>query len=418
MRQHHGDGRHTMKERWIAVKGRTVILASLLGAGGLLIPVEAGARSTPGAWGAASGGHAGGREARPPGAQGRAARGKKRHHKKSGAGASAVSEAAPRGKRRSRRSVEARQAKVACNDAFAKAKEAAQDDHLKAANEWFALCAEATCAPALRKKCTAVHGRIAALMPSVVPKVTDPTGDNTDAEVKMDGEVLTSNLDGTPIVIDPGEHEFTFSRDGEVFAKRRVSIEKGQRRQIVSATFQPPKIEQQADPGPTRVVEERPPVRAPRKVPTAVAVTEKESIEEEAAPTLVRRERRPAPRAEAEAETGAPTSAYILGGVGLLGVGGYFTLNLKGSAENDALTAFCKPNCKPESVRKVRNIYLMADVSLGIGLAALAASTYLFFRSPDSPEEEGRPRSRSVGISGVSIEPTSAGAFATVGGTF
>jgi hypothetical protein len=403
-----------MKERWIAVNGRTAVLVSLLGAGGLLIPVEAGARSTPGAWGSASGGHAG-REARPQGAQGRAARGKKRHHKKGG-----VSEAAPRGKHRSRRSSEARQAKLACTDAFAKGKEAAQDDHLRSANEWFALCAEATCAPPLRKKCTAVHGRIAALMPSVVPTVTDADGTNSrDGEVKMDGEILTSNLDGTAIVIDPGEHEFTFSRDGEVFAKRRLSVEKGQRRQIVSATFQPRKTQQQADPGPAEVVEERPPVRAARKVPTAVAVAEKESVDEEAAPSLVRRERRPAARAEAEAQTGAPLSAYLLGGVGVLGVGGYFTLNLKGSAENDALAAFCAPDCRPESVRKVRNIYLMADVSLGIGIAALAASTYLFFRSPDSPEEEGSPRSRSGGgISGLSIAPTSSGAFATVGGTF
>jgi len=315
--------------------------------------------------------------------------------------------------------VEARQAKLACNDAFAKAKEAAQDDHLRSANEWFALCAEATCAPALRKKCTAVHGRIAALMPSVVPKVTDLTGDSTDAEVKMDGEVLTSNLDGTAIAIDPGEHEFTFSRDGEVFAKRRVSIEKGQRRQIVSATFQPRKTEQQADPGPATVVEERPPARAPRKVPTAVAVADSEPAAEETEPRVVRRAASRRDSEPAEAQTGAPWSAYALGAVGVLGVGGYFTLNLKGSAENDALAALCAPNCRPESVRKVRNIYLMADVSLGIGVAALAASTYLFFRSPDSPEEEGRPRARSSGgISGLSIEPTSRGAFATVGGTF
>jgi hypothetical protein len=417
MRQRDEYGREIMKQqRSIAAKGRTAVLVCGLGAVGLLIPATAGARPIPGAWGSASGGHAG-RETRPQGAQGRAARGKKRHHKKSGAGA--VSEAAPRGKHRSRRSVEARQAKLACTDAFAKAKEAAQDDHLRSANEWFALCAEATCARSLRQRCTAVHGRIAALMPSVVPTVTDPDGTTSrDAEVKMDGEVLTSNLDGNPIVIDPGNHEFTFSRDGEVFAKRRLSIEKGQRRQIVSATFQPRKTEQQADPGPTEVVEERAPARAPRKVPTAVAVADSEPAAEEPEPRVV--QRAPARRAgdPAEAQTGAPWSAYALGAVGVLGDGGYFTLNLKGSAENDALAAFCKPDCRPESVRKVRNIYLMADVSLGIGIAALAASTYLFFRSPDSPEEEDKSRSRSGGISGLSIEPTSRGAFATVGGTF
>lgn len=405
------------QQRSIAVKGKTAVLVCGLAAVGLLIPASADARPRPSAWGSAGGSFAP-RETRSHDMSGRAGR-KTRHHKKTGA--SAVSEAGSRRKRRSPRAAEARQARLACTDAFNKAKEAAQDNHLRAANEWFALCAERTCAGSMRKRCAVVHTKIAAMLPSVVPEVTDATGASiSEAEVSMDGEILTSRLDGSAIVIDPGEHKFTFAKDGEVFATRNLSIEKGQRRQIVSATYQPPKPES-LDPEPAPVVERRRERPAPRKVPAAVAIADTESgeaaagQEQEAAPRLVRRE--PARRASAEAETqtGAPWSAYALAGVGLLGVGGYATFNLKGSADNDALVAFCKPDCKPESVRHVRNLYLAADVSLGIGIAALAASTYLFFRSNGAEEEEAPTRSR---ISRLGVAPTSAGALATVGGTF
>jgi hypothetical protein len=399
-------------QRWIAVKGRMGVLACLLGCAGLLIPAQADARRMSRAWGGAGGGEVG--RASGHGAQGR--RGKSRRHKK--AGASGVTATATRSKSHRRSgagAAERRQAKLACVDAFDKAKEAANVDHLRAANEWFALCAEATCAGSLRKRCTAVHTKIAAMLPSVVPVVNDPTGATGGAaEVRMDGEMLTTNLDGSAIVVDHGEHQFTFSKDGEIFATRKVSIQKSQRGQVVSATYQPKEPEPEPAPVVTR------PVRRKAAVPALVAENEtapEAGAGEEPEPRVVRRA--PAHRAteEAAADSSAPFSAYALAGVGLLGVGGYVTLNLKGSAENDALKDLCSPDCRPESVRKVRNIYLLADASLALGLGALAASTYLFFRSPDSAEEQAKPRSR-VSLSGASIAPTSSGAFATVGGTF
>ena len=118
---------------------------------------------------------------------------------------------------------------------------------------------------------------------------------------------------------------------------------------------------------------------------------------------------------EADQRTGAPWSAYALAGVGLLGVGGYGAFTLKGLAENDALVALCKPDCNPTSVHHVRNLYLAADISLGVGVAALLGSTYLFLYSGGAEES---PRARSGHISNVSIGPTPSGALATVAGTF
>ena len=46
----------------------------------------------------------------------------------------------------------------------------------------------------------------------IVPIVTDNTGAALiDVKVKVDGEALTTRLDGRPLAVDPGEHEFAFS---------------------------------------------------------------------------------------------------------------------------------------------------------------------------------------------------------------
>lgn len=162
------------------------------------------------------------------------------------------------------------------------------------------------------------------------------------------------------------------------------------------------------------------PVQRHLKAPEVVAQSEEahpeEAEEERPAPSLLRRARPPAPNVEEAPQTGTSWKAYALAGVGALGVGGYFTFNLKGSADNDALVVLCKPDCNPTSVRHVRNLYLAADISLGIGIAALVGSTYYFLRSEGAQQE--RPRSRESHVSALGVSPTSSGALATVGGTF
>jgi len=58
-----------------------------------------------------------------------------------------------------------------------------------------------------------------------------------------------------------------------------------------------------------------------------------------------------------------------------------------------------------------------ADISLGVGLVALAVSTYLCFNHR-TPAPEDNPRALRTRISQVSVAPTTAGAVAVVGGTF
>jgi hypothetical protein len=46
------------------------------------------------------------------------------------------------------------------------------------------------------------------------------------------------------------------------------------------------------------------------------------------------------------------------------------------------LEARCAPMCTEREVDDVRRRYRIADVSLGVGLASLAAAGYLYFTSP------------------------------------
>lgn len=354
-----------MKDRRTAVKSRTVLLAALLAALGLLIPGAAEAR-----------------------------RASHKHQKK-------------RGQAETR----------ACVAAFDKAKETARDSRLRASSEWFTVCARPSCGNWMRRRCAAVQPKIAALIPSVVPVVTGAAGAaNRTIVVRMDGEVLTSNLDGTAIAVDPGDHQFTFATDGEIFATRSVTVDRGRQSQIVSAVFHPPAPVAAAPPAPAPVQRR---AKAAEKAPDVVA-QDGETEEDRPAPSLLRRASARSVSEEEAPPTGTSWKAYALAGVGALGVGGYFTFNLKGSADNDALRVLCKPDCNPTSVRHVRNLYLAADISLGIGIAALVGSTYYFLRSDSAPEE--RPRSRSGSsdshISALGLAPTSSGALATVGGTF
>jgi hypothetical protein len=399
-------------------RARTVLLVSALGLGcaGLLVPSQADGRRAPEAWGQGSALTAGQSTGQGPAQH--QGRGKRKRGKKTGVG-----EGRAGGAHRSRALTRAQEAKVECAAAFDKAKETANGAQIREANEWFAVCAQPSCGRSMSKRCSAVHARIAAMIPSVVPVVTDSDGITVrDVVVRMDGESLTSNLDGSAIVVDPGDHQFTFSKDGEVFATRKLAIERGQQRQVVSAKL-PPRKRDEGYAAPVAVTEESAPTRAPRKVPAVTkdvaAAREGDgegAADDEHAPNLVKRESARRSGEQIEESHGAPWSAYALAGVGLLGVGSYATFNLKGSADNDALVAFCKPSCKPESIRHVRNLYLAADISLGIGLAALAGSTYLFFRSPDSAEEDSSRIGRGH-ISQIGVAPTSAGALATVGGT-
>jgi hypothetical protein len=318
---------------------------------------------------------------------------------------------------------------AACVANYKSAHASARAAKLREARDFFGKCSGQTCTGLLRQECTNSYVQLDTDIPSVVPVVTDEKGAPRElVEVRMDGELLTSKLDGHGLPVDPGKHEFTFTMDGNVVSTQKVMIVQGQRNRPVAVVLRNGKKAPGDAEGAAPKVAEA--VAAPAVAAETPEATEPESATE-AAPQAVDTEAndmKPARRARVKSTAGGPSLlTYIVGGVGVVGVAGYFTLNYWGKKDNDKLgdCAAAGNLCPVASVDHVRKLYLYANISGGIGLAALATSAYLYFTSSGSGEEAGTTRTASkrvtktASIQMVDLQATpSGGAVATIGGTF
>jgi hypothetical protein len=96
----------------------------------------------------------------------------------------------------------------------------------------------------------------------------------------------------------------------------------------------------------------------------------------------------------------------IFVGVGAVGVGGFAGLGAWGRYKESKLELTCAPRCSKSEVSKVSTKYLLADVSLGVGLVSLAVGAYFLLR-----QDEGD--APAVGVSATTRTAT-----VTYGGAF
>jgi hypothetical protein len=320
-----------------------------------------------------------------------------------------------------------------CVAAFRSAQEHEQAGQLADAKQQWLKCARATCGSFLKQECTTRYTQLDTDIPSVVPVVTDDSGaPRTDVEVRIDGELVASQLDGRALPVDPGMHEFSFTNAGNVFAKQKLMILQGQRNRQISASLRSPGR------------------RAAGKVKTAVAAADKPDVpateaaaikdqakdEPEAASSdegsEPKSERLPhakasAPDADVAVAAGAGTDldepppankhalSYVLGGAGLAGIGAGALMIYWGRKDNDLLSQ-CSPGCSPAQVSHIRTMYLAGDITMGVGVASLAAS-YLVYALSHSHEEKATHEAH-LDAHLLNVVPTTSGALAVVSGSF
>jgi len=292
--------------------------------------------------------------------------------------------------------------KRACSAAFKSGKERQDAGRLREARELLTSCKKATCGKAVRQECTVRLNQLKSDIPSIVPVVTDESGAaRVDVQVTMDGELLTTRLDGQALVVDPGVHEFSFSTtDKGVFATQKVMIVQGQHNRTISASMQSARK---------------------RTVAAATTPSEAKSSAEPTADEAPRRlmseqasAREGAPEAESlqiESKGGGPGPLpYVIGGAGAAAIGLGALMIVWGNKDNDQLNN-CQPNCSQASVDHIKSLYTTADISIGVGVAALGVATYMFVTG--STKE--KPPSRGYAFD---VQPTPSGAFASASGAF
>jgi hypothetical protein len=316
--------------------------------------------------------------------------------------------------------------KSACVEAYNEAMERMGAARLREARVLAGQCAAPTCGRALRQECVLLYTRLDADIPTIVPFVADDADVRSgDVEVRMDGEVLTSKLDGRAIPVDPGLHHLTFTVENEVVASEDAMIVQGQRNRLVTAAL-PEKRGRPSKPAVEKIARQeraRRPVNLAAVPPASPGPQEEDDEPAPDLPVAAPRPRsadtsillRDAPAREAPSEDRARWPVYTFGTIGLLGLGGYGALTWKGRQDNQTLIESCKPDCNPASVHHIRMVYLAADASAGVGIIALTAATWAYFHSRG--REDTAPK-KTARVGSFEVQPASSGALATVGGTF
>jgi hypothetical protein len=273
-----------------------------------------------------------------------------------------------------------------CSEAYRVGQEQIDANHLIDASHSLAVCARPACGAFLARHCKLRRAQVELDIPTVVPLATDGAGQSlVDVTVTVDGLPLMTRLDGRAASVDPGMHEFAFIKANGPSTKQQLVIVQGQRnRQISVALGEKPKdipdVFETAAPLPG--------------VPTPAP-----------SPALFSEDPRPA---AAPPSRGFGFGPYLLTGLGVAGLGGYALLTHWGRQDNDALDN-CRPSCRPETMHHIRMLYLGADISAGVGAAALVGATTWFIL---------RARSSNRERVAVHVVPTTTGGLAVVSGAF
>ena len=138
------------------------------------------------------------------------------------------------------RSASAEVTKDQCVDANTRAQSLRREGKFGPARDQLALCMNARCPEVVRDDCTQRFDELEGAQPTLVFDVKDSTGqDVLLVHVSIDGVRISEPLDGRALVVDPGEHAFTFDVPGEPPVTRRFVLkegEKARRERIVVTT--------------------------------------------------------------------------------------------------------------------------------------------------------------------------------------
>jgi hypothetical protein len=204
---------------------------------------------------------------------------------------------------------------------------------LLASRDWYSAClAEAECPTTVREECAAALREIKKSIPTLQVAVLDSRRRPVPASFKVDDRDVP--LDGSAVDVDPGAHELVASVEG-TSTHLRVVIAEGEHERRVELTFS------------------RPLAQGPARGAVGVAAN--------AGPSWL--------------------PAYLLGGFAAVAGASFGYFALSGRSGMSKLEE-CKPACPAEDVRRVRTQYLLADISLGASLAALAGVGYVIYSTP------------------------------------
>jgi hypothetical protein len=249
--------------------------------------------------------------------------------------------------------------KAACVDAAEEGQRLRKEGRLISARDRLLLCASPECPDVVSQDCTGWLGEVQRRLASVVVRARDTHGAALgDVAVSLDGAMLTERAPTAAIELDPGDHVFRCERAGFEATQQRVRVAEGERGGEITC----------------RLKSLEPPPETPSETPAPAEPT----------------------RSTTGAAPSIPWTVWALGGFGVAGIGSFAGFGLSGKSDENAdarpkTQGGCAPDCTNNQVDSIRTKYLVADISLGVGLVALGAAVVIgvLHASASPPQASG-----------------------------
>jgi len=248
--------------------------------------------------------------------------------------------------------------KTMCSEKYQSAQRFRAAGKLSLARGDLLRCAEQACPAFVSNDCKTWLAEVEADLPTVVFAVIGPDGHDVPmAAVRVDGVGIANATDGLVHSMDPGGHLVEALARGQLL-RQSVVVRVGEKSRRIELRLAAP--------------------ASPEPVPVAPARVPEPSV----------------------AQSGSPVGAYVLGGLGLVGIGVGSVLWVTGSNAAQTYNDACETSVCTSSQRDNAHTQLVAgDVAWGVGLAAgIAAVTMLVLHHRD-----GGTTSVSLAPSGVTV---------------
>lgn len=212
-------------------------------------------------------------------------------------------------------------------------------------------CGSASCPGPVKRDCLRWVDEIATQLPSIVFRVDGEGGESSrNIRIFVENELRFQVVPNRAVEFNPGTYRFRFESDGKPPIEQEVVLGEAEKFKAVTIKFA--SESKTAD------------AAAAQSVTTAKPLT----------PTL---------SAPAKSESRpVPLATYLFAGLGVVATANFVGWGLSSKSLVSDMQDRCAPDCEQVYIDRARTRALVADISLGVGVASFATATLFYFLRP------------------------------------